>query len=179
MVDGKVQLEAIGPDGLQFVSNTRNDLFLLDGQYYILLSGRWFSTKDFKRQWSYVKNLPAAFAQIPADHRKANVLAAVPGTPQAEKAVAEARKPKVARISLNASGKIEVPYVGEPSFVSIEATDLSRAENTPFQVIMNNNFYYLCHDGAWYSSSSPNRSLECCHGSPRGYLYHSAHRPGV
>ena len=56
LVDGEVQLEAIGQDGLQFVSNTRNDLFLLDGHYYVLLSGRWFSTKDFKRQWSYVKN---------------------------------------------------------------------------------------------------------------------------
>ena len=155
LVDGEVQLEAIGSGGLQFVSNTRNDLFLLDGHYYILLSGRWFSTKDFKRQWSYVKKLPAGFAQIPADHRKANVLAAVPGTPEAEKAVAEARKPKVARVSMKASGKIEVPYIGEPSFVSIPATDLSRAENTPFQVIRNNNFYYLCHDGAWYSSSSP------------------------
>jgi hypothetical protein len=155
LVDGKVQLEAIGPDGLQFVSNTRNELFLLNGHYYILLSGRWFSTKDFKRQWSYVKKLPAAFAQIPADHRKANVLAAVPGTAEAQKAVAEARKPKVARVSLKASGKIEVPYIGEPSFVSIPATDLSRAENTPFQVIRNNNFFYLCHEGAWYSSSSP------------------------
>lgn len=29
----------------------------------------------------------------------------------------------------------------------------SGAENTPFQVIMHNNFYYLCHDGAWYSSA--------------------------
>ena len=83
------------------------------------------------------------------------MLASVPGTPEAQKAVAEARKPKVARISVNDTNKIEVPYIGEPSFVNIPATELSRAENTPFQVIMNNNFYYLCHDGAWYSSSNP------------------------
>jgi len=74
MIDGEAKLESIGGKGLQFVSNTRNDLFVFDGQYYLLISGRWFSTKDVKRQWSAVKKLPSVFAEIPTDHRKANVL---------------------------------------------------------------------------------------------------------
>jgi len=155
LIDGAIKLESVAGNGLQFVANTRNDLFLLDDLYYLLLSGRWFSTKDFKRQWSAVKNLPAAFAGIPGDHPKAGVLASVPGTPQAEKAVAEAAKPRVAVISVGAGDGIKVPYLGEPSFVGIEGTALRRAKNSPFQVIMHNNFYYLCHEGAWYSSTSP------------------------
>jgi hypothetical protein len=155
LADGAIELEAIGGSGLQFVSNTRNDLFLFDGRYYLLISGRWFSTRDFKRQWTAVKKLPQVFAEIPTSHRKAGVLVSVPGTPQAREAVAEASKPKVARLSVNAGDNMEVPYVGNPSFVGIEGTGLLRAENTPFQVIMHNNFYYLCHDGAWYSSTSP------------------------
>jgi hypothetical protein len=151
LIDG----EAIAGTSLQFVSNTRNDLFQLDDHYYILLSGRWFATKNFKRQWASVKKLPDDFALIPSDHKKARVLASVPGTPQAEKAIAEAEKPRFARLSRDAGGDVKVPYVGEPSFVPIEATGLRRAENTPFQVIMHNNFYYLCYEGAWYSSTQP------------------------
>jgi len=155
LIDGDIRMEAIAGTRLQFVANTRNDLFQLDGRYYILLSGRWFANKDFKGQWAPVKHLPADFAMIPPDHSMARVLASVPGTVQAEKANAEAKKPRFARLSRDAGGNVKVPYVGEPSFVAIEATGLRRAENTPFQVIMHNNFYYLCHEGAWYSSTRP------------------------
>src|SRR5210317_1201255 len=155
LIDGETRLEAIAGTGLQFVANTRNDLFLFDGRYYILLSGRWFANQDFKGQWANVKKLPADFASIPSDHSKARVLASVPGTPQAEKAIAEAKKPQYARLSRDAGGNVKVPYVGEPSFVPIEATGLFRAENSPFQVIRHNNFYYLCYEGAWYSSAKP------------------------
>ena len=154
LTDGEPKLEPVGDDGLQFVSNTKNDLFFYNGRYYILLSGRWFSTKSFKRQWAFVKTPPPVFAGIPENHPRARVLASVPGTPQAERAVAEALKPKVAVVRTDA-GRNEVPYAGEPSFVPIEGTVLRRAENTPFQVIMHNNFYYLCYEGAWYASSNP------------------------
>jgi hypothetical protein len=97
--------------------------------------------------------LPEAFAQIPADHEKSHVLASVPGSREARLAMIEAAIPRVTEFSLNAGDGLEVPYAGEPSFVEIQGTDLRRAENTPFQVIMHNNFYYLCHDGAWYSST--------------------------
>jgi hypothetical protein len=155
LIDGETKLEPIAGTGLQFVSNTSSELFLYQDRYYLLLSGRWFSTKNFKRKWFAVRDLPAEFAAIPADHRKAGVLAAVPGTPQAEQAVAEAAKPKRAVIAATQESGPEVPYLGEPSFVDIEATGLRRAENTPYQVIMHNNFYYLCFEGAWYSSTNP------------------------
>jgi len=101
-------------------------------------------------------------------HRFRIALAAVPGTPQAEQAVAEAAKPKRAVIAAGQENRPEVPYVGEPSFVDIEATGLRRAENTPYQVIMHNNFYYLCLEGAWYSSTNPS-SGEVAYTSTSGY----------
>ncbi|MBT8047079.1 MAG: hypothetical protein HKN57_07610 [Xanthomonadales bacterium] len=155
LIDGVMKLEPVTDGGLQFVANTDSDLFRYQDRYYLLLSGRWFSTRDFKRQWSTVRNLPGEFARIPPGHRKARVMASVPGTPQAERAVAEAAKPKRAVVALGDGSKLEVPYVGEPSFVGIEATTLLRAENTPFQVIRHNNYYYLCFEGAWYSSTDP------------------------
>jgi len=155
LIDGDAELETVAGTGLQFVSNTAADLFLLGKRYYLLVSGRWFSTKNLKHQWSAVKNLPAVFAEIPENHRKAHVLASVPGTDEARLAAIEAAIPRLALVAIDAGEGMEVPYLGEPSFVEIQGTGLRRAENTPFQVIMHNNFYYLCHEGAWYSSINP------------------------
>jgi len=155
LIDGDLQLEPIAGTGLQFVSNTASDLFLYENRYYLLLSGRWFSTKSFKRQWASVRSLPGDFAAIPGDHRMARVLPFVAGTPQAEKAVAEATEPRLAIVDAGAGDELEVPYMGAPSFVDIEGTVLRRAENTPFQVILHNNYYYLCYNGAWFSSTNP------------------------
>ncbi len=155
LTDGALELERIADTGLKFVTNTKADLFLFEGRYYLLLSGRWFSTKDIKRKWYSVRKLPAEFSNIPETHVKAGVLAAVPGTRAAQQAVEEATRPRIAVIDSGAGEELEVPYIGEPRFIEIEGTVLRRAENTPFQVIRHNNYFYLCHEGAWYSSSNP------------------------
>jgi hypothetical protein len=155
LIDGEMQLITIADTQLKYVANTKSNMFLLDDRYYLLFSGRWFSTRDVQRNWYAVKKLPAVFADIPEQHPRASVLAAVPGTGAARLAMIESAIPRVAIVSLDAGNALEIPYVGEPSFVEIQGTGLRRAENTPFQVIMNNNFYYLCHEGAWYSSRDP------------------------
>ena len=155
LIDGAMELERIADTGLEYVTNTKADLFLFQGRYYLLLSGRWFSTKDMKRKWYSVGKLPAEFSNIPETHVKAGVLAAVPGTRAAQQAVEEAAKPRIAVIDSSAGEELSVPYIGEPRFIVIEGTVLRRAENTPFQVIRHNNYFYLCHEGAWYSSSNP------------------------
>lgn len=154
-IDGEMQLQSAGGAGLQYVANTESDLFLLDGHYYYLAAGRWFTTKDVKRKWYAVKELPRVFAEIPESHPRARVLASVPGTEAAKEAAAEAAIPQRTEITTASGGDIHVPWFGPPSFVEIEGTGLQRAENTPFQVLRHNNFYYLCHDAAWYSSSQP------------------------
>jgi hypothetical protein len=155
VIDGPEQLEVIPGTVLRFVKNTRSDLFVLAGRYYLLVSGRWFTTKNLKRMWSAVDPLPAAFAEIPPDHEKSHVRASVPGTQEARIAMIQAAIPRYTMVSLDAGSGIEIQYAGEPVFVPIEGTALERAENTPFQVIRHNNFYYLCHEGAWYSSTKP------------------------
>ena len=109
----------------------------------------------FGKNWQTVRRLPAAFADIPKDHPRARVLASVPGTPQARVALIEAAIPRTVEQELGAADGVSVTYVGPPSFVPIEGTVLRRAENTPYQVIQHNNFYYLCFEGAWYLSDRP------------------------
>ena len=155
LIDGEAKVEPIGGQGLQYVSNTDSDLFLYNGRYWLLAAGRWFVTKDLQRQWSAVRELPPVFAEIPENHPRARVLVSVPGTRAARLALIESAIPRIANVEAAAASQLSIPYLGEPQFVEIEGTTLMRAENTPFQVIMHNNFYYLCHDGAWYSSPDP------------------------
>ena len=155
LIDGEAKVEPIGGQGLQYVSNTDSDLFLYKGRYWLLAAGRWFVTKDLQRQWSAVRELPPVFAEIPENHPRARVLVSVPGTRAARLALIESAIPRIANVEAAAASQLSIPFLGEPQFVEIEGTTLMRAENTPFQVIMHNNFYYLCHDGAWYSSPDP------------------------
>jgi hypothetical protein len=166
LIDGEMVLEAVGSGGLEYVSNTGRDLFRWSGRWYLLAAGRWFHTKNVDRKWYAVKELPAVFANIPEDHPRGRVLAAVPGTPAARLARIEASIPRTARISLADASELEIPYAGEPSFVEIQGTGLRRAENTPFQVIQHNNFFYLCHEGAWYSSGGPAGPWQPAHEVP-------------
>lgn len=154
-LDGSPRLSAIGSTGVHYVRNTRSDLFKFEGRWYFLVSGRWFSNDDLSGPWQAVKNLPTAFAQIPADHKTAHVLFSVPGTRQAKLSLIEAAIPHRTSIAKSSAADLQVSWVGEPRFVAIEMTKLQRGLNTPYQVIRHNNFYYLCYEGAWYFSASP------------------------
>jgi hypothetical protein len=154
LLDGAPRLRAIDETGISYVSNTESDLFSFTGNWYFLVSGRWFKNDDLKGKWQSVKELPEVFSRIPSDHEKGHVLYSVAGTRQAKLALIEAALPHRVSVAKGAGAKLEVTWVGEPRFETIDTTELQRGLNTPFQVIRHNNFYYLCHEGAWYFSES-------------------------
>jgi len=155
LMDGAPRLSGIAGTGIRYVSNTQSDLFKYGDDWYFLVSGRWFTTADLGGRWQAVKELPDAFARIPVGHEKDHVLYAVPGTRQARLALIEAALPHRKSVAAGSGGGVQVSWVGEPRFETIEGTGLQRGLNTPFQVIRHNNFYYLCHEGAWFFSASP------------------------
>ena len=155
LLDGAPRLSAIADTGISYVSNTQSDLFSIGGRWYFLVSGRWFTNSDLSGQWQTVKDLPGAFAHIPSDHKKGHALYSVPGTRQARLSLIEAALPHRVSVARGAGAELEVSWVGEPRFEAIDTTRLQRGLNTPFQVIKHNNFYYLCHEGAWYFSELP------------------------
>jgi len=154
VIEGEPRLVEIGDSELRYAANTESDLFELKGRYYLLLSGRWFMTRDLKRKWAPVTELPAEFSSIPADHPRAYVRVAVPGTEEARIALIEAVLPRTTELDASAGDSLQVNYSGDPAFVPIDGTELFRASNTPYQVFRHNNFYYLCLEGAWYRSAA-------------------------
>ncbi len=155
LLDGPPRLSAIGDTGLYFARNTESDLFRYKARWYYLVSGRWFSNDDLNGAWQTVNNLPAVFTQIPADHKVGHVLFSVPGTRQSKLALIEAALPRRVTVAPDSASNLEVIWAGAPRFEEIETTKLQRGLNTPYQVIKHNNFYYLCYEGAWYFSASP------------------------
>ena len=147
-----------GTSDLLWVSNTESDVFRLgkSGPVYFLVAGRWFSSPGFTGPWTFATpNLPAAFKQIPLEHERSRVLAAVPGTDQAAEAVLLASIPQTARVSRKEVNAPEVAYQGDPKFEPIPSTTVARAVNTDKDIIKVGDLYYLCFQGVWFVSKAP------------------------
>jgi hypothetical protein len=139
------------------MTNTNNDVFMniTDQQYYVLLSGRWYTSSSLKGPWIFRASdkLPADFAKIPVDSEKDDVLSSVAGTDQAQDAMMDAQIPQTAKIDRN-TATAKVSYDGEPKFIAIEGTSLQYAVNTSSTVLLSDKTYYCVEKGIWYESAS-------------------------
>jgi hypothetical protein len=159
-INGTPKFVKIPGTKLIYIENTDNDIFADEGngQYYVLLSGRWFRSKELTGPWSYATDkLPADFAKIPKDSPRANVLASVPGTQEASDAVMLSQVPTTAIVKkADAEAKAKVTYDGTPQFKPIQGTSLQYASNTQEKVIKVGDLYYLCFQAVWFMSTTLN-----------------------
>jgi hypothetical protein len=76
---GAPKFAAIRKTHLTYVTNTGSDIFVdvKKQDFYILLSGRWYTAKTMNGPWSWVAGakLPGDFSHIPPDNPKSAVLA--------------------------------------------------------------------------------------------------------
>jgi hypothetical protein len=154
---------------LSWVSNTESDIFRLGatGQVYYLVSGRWFSAPDFNGPWTFATpNLPDDFKKISREHPRSRVLASVPGTPEAIEGVLLAQVPQTARVNKRELKAPDVAYQGAPDFQPIPQTTVSRAVNTDKDIIKVGDVYYMCFQGVWFMSRSPNGPWEVASSVP-------------
>src|SRR6202000_876947 len=156
--DGQPNFTSISGTDLSYVSNSPNDIFKdqSDGKYYVLISGRWYSSSSLTGGWHYVASnaLPANFARIPEGSPKDNVLASVAGTEAAREAVMDAQIPQTAKVDRN-SAHTDVDYNGDPQFAPIDGTDMQYGTNTSSSVILENGIYYTVDNGVWFQAPSP------------------------
>src|SRR6266436_5063775 len=117
VLKGQPTFAPVATTGILGVTNTDDDLFLYTPEqaYYVLLSGRWFRAKTLQGPWEFVSGdrLPRDFARIPASHPKGEVLASVPGTPQARRqADVPVRRPTAAQADRGDPAAIRGERVG-------------------------------------------------------------------
>jgi hypothetical protein len=160
VTDGSPKLKKIPGTALQWITNTKSDVFYdeTNKNYYLLVSGRWFNSAATTGGWAYVPGaqLPADFARIPADHPRAAVLVSVPGTPEAREALIAAAIPQTATID-RATAKLDTSYDGgSPAFKPIPDTNLQYAMNSEVPVIeVSPTAYYAVKAGVWFTAPSP------------------------
>jgi len=171
--DGPIQLTPIQGTGLLYASNTPSRLFLLidTQEYFILISGRWYTAKKLTDPWTYIASdkLPGDFKNIPPGSERDDVLANVAGTIPAKEAVFDAQIPQMAEVD-RSTATSQVEYDGDPQFEPIENTGMEYAVNTPTAVIRLNGRFYDCDQGVWFESASPYGPWEVCTGVP-GVIY--------
>ena len=145
---------------LLYVNNSDNDIFMDENlqQYFVLISGRWFQTKNLNADnWKYIPadQLPADFARIPPGSAKDNVLSSVAGTDAARDAVMDAEIPQTAKVDRN-TATTTVNYDGRPKFTDIDGTNLQYAVNTSSTVLRNggDGRFYVVDNGVWFVSDN-------------------------
>lgn len=152
--EGEPQFKPVANTDLLYVTNSDKDVFkdVATQTDYVLLSGRWFSSKKATGPWTYVdtEKIPASFSALPRPEFD-RVLASVPGTPQAEEAVLEAQLPQVAAVQRGQTD-FQVWYDEDPVFRKIKGTDIEYAVNSDVSVFRVDGKYYACDKGVWYVS---------------------------
>jgi len=166
-IDGEPELAPVKDTDVLLVSNTDSDVIFDIGTqyYYVLLSGRWFQSKDLDRgPWTFVANdeVPAPFADIPADSDVGYLRASVAGTEEAREAVLEQSVPQTAAVKTSAGASFKVEYDGSAKFEQIEGTAMRYAVNTSAAVIYSGDRFYCCDQGVWYESVSANGPWTVC-----------------
>lgn len=154
---GEANYANINDTHLLYVSNSENDIFKnMDNQhFYVLISGRWYSSLKLEGPWAYVASdkLPADFAKIPEGSEKDNVLSSVAGTQASQDAIRDAQVPQTAKVDRK-KATCTVTYDGDPKFEKIEGTSLELAMNTKSTVLKSGSKYYCVDNGVWFAASA-------------------------
>jgi hypothetical protein len=150
-----------GSTNLLYAKNSEDNLFkeISSNNYYILKSGRWFSSQSLNGPWTFVpaEKIPEDFSIIEPGEEKDIIRASIPGTDEARDALLDAQLPQTATIDRKTGGKdIKVQYDGAPQFSQISGTSLQLAENADKTVMKSGSKYFLVENGAWYESSNYN-----------------------
>jgi hypothetical protein len=159
ITDGKPEYSPVEGTELLYVTNTESDIIMdIPTQYYyVLLSGRWYRSKTLEDgSWKFVEpgDLPSDFSKIPENSEIKDVRVSVPGTPEAEEALAEQFIPQTAEVDRKTT-TVEVNWDGEPKFEKIKDTDISVAKNSDKTVLLIKDKYYCVDDAIWFVADKP------------------------
>lgn len=156
--NGEASFAPLQGTNFLYVTNTENDILMdITGQtYYILASGRWYSSKALTGgTWTFVRNdkLPAEFAKIPTDSDMSQVRPSVAGTQESKEALLENDIPQTAEVDRK-TATVTVKYDGDPKFETC-GKEVSYAVNTDKSVLLVDGTYYCCDQAIWFVSKGP------------------------
>ncbi|HNS17091.1 MAG TPA: hypothetical protein PKH94_06310 [Bacteroidales bacterium] len=170
--NGDASFAPLQGTSLLYVTNS-DEFILMDiktQDYYVLISGRWFSAKSLQDgSWNFVQpeDLPADFANIPADSEMGGLRTSVPGTAESQDALLENVVPQTATVDRK-TATLKMDYDGRPKFDEIPGTSMQYAVNCDKSVLLIDKRYYCVDNAIWFMSDSPTGPWEVCVVVPEG-----------
>ena len=164
ILDGAPILVPIENTKLKFVANTNWDLFYdsTETTWFLLDGKRWLAMhkETLDGVWTGVDDLPADFANLPANGNWDDARAAIP-------AVADDSSLPDILIS-------EVPAEliltnGEPQLEAITDTGISYVTNTESDLFLDQNVYYYLVSGRWFMADTPDGSWVSVEALPENF----------
>ncbi len=156
--EGEPKFSPISGTDLLYMSNSESDILLEipTQKYFVLLSGRWYTSKALDDSWKYVApdKLPPNFLKIPYESANGHLLAFVAGTDQAKEMVMDNQVPQTSTIKRK-DASLKVIYDGDPEFKKIKGTAMAYAVNTSYAVLKIEKRFYCCYEAVWYVSDNP------------------------
>jgi hypothetical protein len=148
IIDGVPALTPVDGTDLEFVVNTNWDLFRerSTGQYFLLATKGWLTSKELAGPWTPTQALPKDMARLPAGQNFDDVKRMVP-----------APKTKFAPEVFYSKGPAElVQFTGKPSYQKIPGTSLRYATNTESDVFVDDakKQSYLLLSGRWFRAGA-------------------------
>ena len=155
---GQPDFQPVVGTQLLWAANTTSDVLIdtSNNYYYVLISGRWFSSAALTGPWSFVPNnaLPPDFAHIPPRSPAGAVLPTVAGTPQAREAAISNSIPQTATVPLNKGPTFTPNFDGPPQYLAIGGTSLSYVANSSEPVIqVAPDVYFAVVAGVWFTAA--------------------------
>ncbi len=154
---GQPDFQPVVGTQLLWAANTTSDVLIdiSNNNYFVLISGRWFSSAALAGPWTFVANdaLPPDFARIPPHSLAGAVLPTVAGTPQAREAAISNSIPQTATVPLTNGPTFTPNFDGAPQYLPIDGTPLTYVANSSEPVIVAANAYYSVVAGVWFTAA--------------------------
>jgi len=155
--NGQAVFNPLEGTSLKYVANSEDDIFLdtSTSNFFVLLSGRWYTASTLYGPWHYVlsNELPKSFGNIQITSVKAGVRVSIAGTDEAINAVLTAGLPLIKKVKLSKT-TLQIRYDGGPRFQNIPGSNMQYAINTQTPVVKDRMSFYAVDKGIWYEAGS-------------------------
>lgn len=146
LIDGQPILRASGVAGVEQVINTRAVVLKYMNVFYIGRDGAWAAAGTLDGRWTPLTKAPA-----PITEAATKIAAAQPGgRPPQETREAQ----KLPDIVVRTHAAELIPMEGDPAFADIPGTSLKYVSNTPADVFVDGQTWYVLVAGRWFSGPS-------------------------
>ena len=149
LIEGEPKVKENKEMGVEMVMNTAFTIAKIKDLYYLNGSNKWYTSKDIKGPWKYVKSIPKSLEKLNKAIQEID-------KKEMDKAAADSAAKIIPEIIVSTEPAELIQSNGEADFSPIKGTALLYMTNTNNDVFMyiTDQQYYVLLSGRWYKSAT-------------------------